>query len=132
MSSPPVLVLYDGDEDFILLYKEVVFSHQTCQTVLLPAGAVAVGQVGVTVAHLTSPNINTYTETKLISHLVTIIRYKKVSSGAKYRSTVGVVGDGEHFLLDVELGDVETSRAVESEEEGVVRGHVAALASRGS
>ena len=41
------------------------------------------------------------------------------------------MGDGEHLLLDVELPDVETAGAVEAEEEGVVRGHIAALASRG-
>ena len=42
------------------------------------------------------------------------------------------MGDGEHFLLDVKLPDVQTAGAVETEEEGVVRGHIAALASRGS
>ena len=39
--------------------------------------------------------------------------------------------DGEHFLLDVKLPDGQTPRAVQTEEEGVVRGHVAALARRG-
>ena len=115
LSTCPALVLYDGHEDFILLDKEVVFTHQACGGALVSAGTVAVGQVGVTV-----------------TNLVTIIRYEKVRSGSKYRSTVGVMGDGEHFLLDVKLPDaVETPGAVETEEEGVVRGHVPALASRG-
>ena len=66
-----------------------------------------------------------------INYFVAIIRYEKVCSSSKYRSTVWVMGDGEHLLLDVELPDVETAGAVEAEEEGVVRGHIAALASRG-
>ena len=52
----PVLVLYDRDEDFILLYKEVVFTHQTGAGTLVSASTVAVGQVGVAVTNL-SQNI---------------------------------------------------------------------------
>ena len=53
----PVLVLYDRDEDFILLYQEVVFTHQTGAGTLVSAGTVAVGQVGVAVTNL-SQNMN--------------------------------------------------------------------------
>ena len=64
-----------------------------------------------------------YKETYYISsinYFVAIIRYEKVCSSSKYRSTVWVMGDGEHFLLDVKLPDVQTAGAVETEEEGVV------------
>ena len=52
LETCPALVLYDRNEDFILLYKEVVFSHQTCGGALVSAGTVAVRQIGVTVTNL--------------------------------------------------------------------------------
>ena len=54
MSS--LLVLYDRDEDFILLDQEVVLSHQACGGVLVSAGTVAVRQVGITVTNLPKQN----------------------------------------------------------------------------
>ena len=126
------LVLYDGDEDFILLHQEVVFTHQTCRGVLVSAGTVAVGKVGVTVTNLEQNIKIKLRNSSALHYLVAIIRDEKVRSGSKYRSTVRVVGDCEHFLLDVKLPDVQTAGAMETEEEGVVRGHITALASRGS
>ena len=100
----------DGDEDLVLLHQEAVVAHEAGGggLLVLAAGAVAVGQVGVAVAHLTTilvfPLLHPSKEP--ILYLVAIVGDEEICPGPEYRTAAGVVRHSEQLLLDVKLAHV--------------------------
>ena len=115
MSTPLVFCwsCLDWDKDLVLLHQEAVVAHEAGGgggLLVLAAGTVAVGQVGVAVAHLTTILVFPLLHPSKgpILYLVAIVRDEEICPGPEYWSAAGVVRHGEQLLLDVKLAHVGT------------------------